>query len=112
MATGIFTYIKPKDQIQKNHNREALALLETKKSHFILEIQAAGTGFILHHKLKTNFLDFYKDFVKKNKRENNRSLSAFKKFLRKEKELTEDDSIFIAPPRSLKICANASDNIY
>ena len=29
-AAGIFTYTKPKDLIQKNHNREALALLEQK----------------------------------------------------------------------------------
>ena len=27
-STGIFIYTKPKDQIQKNHNREALTLLE------------------------------------------------------------------------------------
>jgi hypothetical protein len=31
-STGIFIYKKPKDQIQRNHNKEALALLETKKS--------------------------------------------------------------------------------
>ncbi len=30
-TTGIFTYTKPKDQIQRNHNKEALALLEVKK---------------------------------------------------------------------------------
>jgi hypothetical protein len=27
-STGIFIYAKPKDQIQRNHNKEALALLE------------------------------------------------------------------------------------
>ena len=26
-STGIFIYVKPKDQIQRNHNKEALALL-------------------------------------------------------------------------------------
>jgi hypothetical protein len=31
-STGIFIYTKPKDQIQKNHNKEALALLEEKKA--------------------------------------------------------------------------------
>ncbi|MCC7526647.1 MAG: hypothetical protein IT250_17615 [Chitinophagaceae bacterium] len=38
-ATGIFTYAKPKDQIQKNHNKEALSILETKKSQLIIESQ-------------------------------------------------------------------------
>ncbi len=35
-STGIFIYAKPKDQVQKNHNKEALALLETKKSQLII----------------------------------------------------------------------------
>ena len=30
-ATGIFTYVKPKDQIQKNHNKEALSIRSMKK---------------------------------------------------------------------------------
>jgi hypothetical protein len=29
--TGIFIYKNPKDQIQKNHNKQALALLEIKR---------------------------------------------------------------------------------
>ena len=42
-AAGIFTYTKPKDPIQKNHNKEALALLETKKSQMVIEQQSIGT---------------------------------------------------------------------
>ena len=61
-------YKKPINQIQKNHNKEALSLLEIKKSQTTLEIQAAGTGFVLQHKLKRNFLNYYGQFVKKNKR--------------------------------------------
>ncbi|MEJ0080855.1 MAG: hypothetical protein WDM78_07865 [Puia sp.] len=57
-AAGIFTYTRPKDQIQKNHNKEALALLETKRSHLIIESQAIGTAFIPSHKFKSNFLGF------------------------------------------------------
>lgn len=34
-TTGIFIYKKPQDQIQKNHNKEALALLETKKARLL-----------------------------------------------------------------------------
>ena len=63
MASGIFTFIKPKDQLQKNHNKEALALPETKHSQLILEYQSIGTGFIPAHKYKSNFLDFYSEFV-------------------------------------------------
>ena len=51
-STGIFIYKKPKGQIQKNHNKEALALLETKKSQMIIEQQAIGSAFIPSHKFK------------------------------------------------------------
>lgn len=36
-ATGIFIYTHPKDQIQKNHNKEALKLLEVKKGQATIE---------------------------------------------------------------------------
>jgi integrase len=87
-ATGIFTYAKPKDQIQRNHNKEALALVETKKSQLTLERQAIGTGIIPTHKFKANFLDYYGEFVKNNKQEGNRHLEGsfthFKNFLKKD----------------------------
>jgi len=91
-ATGIFIYKKPKDQIQRNHNKEALALLETKKSQVIIEQQAIGSAFIPSHKFKKNFLEYYEEYVKLNKRNGNRhlinSLSQFKLFVK---------SDFIAP---------------
>ncbi len=94
-ATGIYTYIKPKDQIQKNNNKEALAILNTKKSQMVLDLQAVANGHLPQHKIKKNFLDFYDDFIEKNKRDGNRSLecslSAFKKFIAK------DFGNFIAP---------------
>ncbi|HEX8278125.1 MAG TPA: hypothetical protein VF540_05495 [Segetibacter sp.] len=31
-STGIFTWVKPKNQVEKNHNKEALAILESKRS--------------------------------------------------------------------------------
>ncbi|WP_018616676.1 hypothetical protein [Segetibacter koreensis] len=31
-ATEIFTWVKPENQVQKNHNKESLILLETKRS--------------------------------------------------------------------------------
>ena len=36
VATDIFTYAKPRDQIQRNHNKESLTILEIKRSLPIL----------------------------------------------------------------------------
>ena len=91
-STGIFIYAKPKDQFQRNHNREALALLETKKSQIIIEKQAIGSNYIPTHKFKANFLEYYQEYVELNKRKRNRhlknSLKQFKFFI---------DKDFIAP---------------
>lgn len=91
-STGIFIYKNPKNQIQRNHNKEALALLETKKSQVIIEKQAIGSAFIPSHKFKTNFIEYYEEYVKQNARKKNRhlsnSLSQFKEFVK---------SDFIAP---------------
>ena len=57
IATGIFTHTEPKNQIEKNHNKEALRLLDTRKSELSLEHQAIGSGFIPEHKFKGNFLE-------------------------------------------------------
>ncbi len=101
IASGLFTYINPKNQVQKNHNKESLTLLETKKSQLFIEQQAIGSGFIPAHKYKNNFLDYYQDFVEKNKRKGNRhlqgSLTYFKAFIKKDHlspiEITENLSI-------------------
>jgi hypothetical protein len=74
VATGIYTYCRPKNQLEKNHNQEALILVETRKSELMLEQQAIGTGFIPSHKFKTNFLDYYAEFVRNNIRSGNRHL--------------------------------------
>ncbi len=73
-STGIFIYAKPKDQIQRAHNKEALALLETKKSQCIIEKQAIGSAYIPKHKFKENFVDYYQDYLKLNQRKGNRHL--------------------------------------
>jgi integrase len=91
-STGIFIYKKPKDQIQRNHNKEAIALLETKKSQVIIEQQAIGSSYIPSHKFKANFLEYFEEYVNQNKRKGNRhlsnSLKQFKLFIKKD---------FIAP---------------
>lgn len=87
VSTGIFTYTRPLGIIQKNHNKEALDILETKRSQLILDQQAINSGHIPTHRIKSNFFDFYAEFAKKNVREGNRSLgcslNAFKKFISK-----------------------------
>ncbi len=91
-STGIFTYTKPKNQIERNHNKEAIILLEIKKSQATIETQSIGTNYIPSHKYKENFLDYYEEYVKKHRRKRNRhlpcSLMQFRKFLKKD---------FIAP---------------
>src|SRR5260370_28014894 len=84
-STGIFIYTSPKDQTQKNHNKQALALLETKKSQLTIEQQAIGSTFIPSHKFKTNFLEYFEEYVELNKRKGNlhlsNSLNQFKLFI-------------------------------
>ena len=75
VATGIFTYNNPRDSIEKMHNKESLSILKAKQAQMILERQAIGSGYIPLHKLKTNFLDYYEEYVKSNSRTASRHLS-------------------------------------
>lgn len=98
MSAGIFTYAKPKTQVEKNHNKEALVLLEIKRSQLVIDRQAIGTGYIAAHRYKQNFLDFFEGYVKKNVRKGKRHLQSsfehFKTFIGKKSlppiEITED----------------------
>jgi integrase len=87
-ATGIFVYTKPTNHVQKNHNKEALMLLETKKSQQIIEQQAIGSAYIPQHKFKANFLEYFTEYVQLNARKGNRhlrnSLEQFKLFIKKD----------------------------
>ena len=85
-STGIFIYANPKNQEQRNFNKEALKILAVKKSQCILEQQSIGTPVIPSHKFKDNFLDYYEEYIKLNAREGNRHLeccfSKLKKFIK------------------------------
>ncbi|WP_447642622.1 MULTISPECIES: phage integrase SAM-like domain-containing protein [Chitinophagaceae] len=74
-STGIFVYTRPKNAVEKSHNREALALLEVKKSEAILESQAVGSSYIPRHKFKDNFLDYFQEYINEHKRAGNRHLT-------------------------------------
>ena len=84
-STGIFIYKNPKNQVEKNHNKQALLLLETKKSQLTIEQQAIGSVFIPQHKFKANFLEYFEEYVQQNRRKGNRhlanSLKQFKLFI-------------------------------
>jgi hypothetical protein len=58
--------IKGRPSIERNHNKEALLILERKRAQLIIEWQSISSGYIPQHKFKNNFLDYYEDFVKKN----------------------------------------------
>lgn len=98
IGAGIFTYANPKTQVEKNHNKQALALLELKKSQLTIDMQAIGTGYIPAHRYKNNFLDYYGEFVIANKRKGKRHLQSsfthFKTFIQKKQlspiEVTEN----------------------
>ncbi|MGN6436643.1 MAG: site-specific integrase [Agriterribacter sp.] len=87
-AAGMFTWITPRNQVEKNYNKEIRSLLDTKLAELILEKQAVGSGFIPAHKFKTNFLDYYEEYVKNNIRKGKRhleqSLKQFRTFIGKE----------------------------
>jgi hypothetical protein len=87
MSAGIFTYSKPKTQVEKNHNKEVLATLEIKRSQLVIDRQSIGTGYIPAYRYKGNFMDFYEDFVTKNARAGKRHLATclvhFKTFVAK-----------------------------
>lgn len=40
ISTGIFNFVNPKDQIEKNHHEEAQKILETKRSQMILDMSS------------------------------------------------------------------------
>lgn len=55
-----FLYSKPKNQIEKQHNKENLKAAEAVKAQRILEIQNGVYGFNDVHKLNTNFIEYFK----------------------------------------------------
>lgn len=97
-STGLFIYVKPRNATEKQHNLETKSLLDIKKGQMILEQQSIGTGYIPQHKFKQNFLDYYEDYVKANRRIGNRhlanSLTHFRAFIDKDfispSEITEN----------------------
>jgi hypothetical protein len=66
-AMGIFTYSNPENQLERNHNKESIAILQNKKARMALERQSIAAEYIPSHKYQPNFKDYYSKFVKKTK---------------------------------------------
>ena len=62
---NLFIYEKPKNQLEKDHNKETLQLAETIKAKRILDAQATTHGFVSSVKSKTCFLLYFKQMVEK-----------------------------------------------
>lgn len=82
-STKIFTHAVPTNAAQKNFNREQLAILERARSQLIIEMNSNATGYTPKVKLTANFLDFYEQFIKENKKDGNRHLEGSLKVLKK-----------------------------
>jgi integrase len=96
IATGIFTFVTPVNALQKHFNKKAFVLVETKRLNLLLETFKAGTS--INHKYSYNFLEFYRDYVARNKVLGNRHLECsflhFKRFIKAKQllptEVTEE----------------------
>ncbi len=58
-------YEKPKNQLEKDHNKETLALAEAIKAKKILEAQSSQHGFVSSVMGKTSFLAYFKELTEK-----------------------------------------------
>jgi integrase len=58
-------YEKPKNNIEKEHNKETLQLAEAIKAKRILDVQSTSHGFVSNVKCKIGFLAYFKSLVDK-----------------------------------------------
>ncbi len=61
----LFLFDKPKNQIEKDHNKQTLQLAETLKAKKIIEAQTTAHGFISKVKSKICFVSYFKTLVNK-----------------------------------------------
>lgn len=88
VATGKFTWAKPKDQIQRDFNKQVLQIVAKVQAEKTLDFQSIGTSHTPAHRIKPNFIDFFAEYVQLNDtKKTNRALPSsfahFKKFVKK-----------------------------
>ena len=108
IAAGVFTYVKPKSVLEKNHNKSILGKLETEKAARILDLSNGIAPHLANNKLHKNLLDFYEEWVNENKLTNSRhvegSLRVFKDFLREKLNKTDKEIFLLAGEVTEDVC--------
>jgi integrase len=61
----LYLYDKPRNTLEKDHNKETLKLAETIKAKRILDFQSSAHGFVSNVKTKISFLSFFKELTDK-----------------------------------------------
>lgn len=67
---SLYTFIKPKDGLEKNHNKETKALAEKIHAKQLLETQDGRFGFDSKRKIEIPFLAYFESLVEKRKSSN------------------------------------------
>lgn len=90
----LYLFKKPKNVIEKTHNKETQLLAESIRSKRELEINSEEHGFIPTIKRATNFMDYFQKFANEYKKKDHRlvtgCLNHFKTFLGKDFILSRD----------------------
>lgn len=61
----LYLFDKPKNELEKNHNKETMSLAEAIKAQRILDVQNRRYGFVSNIKGKIGFLQYFKTLVDK-----------------------------------------------
>ncbi|MER2999078.1 site-specific integrase [Pontibacter populi] len=85
----MYIFKRPKDAIEKQHNKETTRLAESIRSKRDLELNTTDHGFQPNFKKGINFIEYFEkyasSYTKKNTRSIQGSLNHFKKFIGKDK---------------------------
>lgn len=66
-SIGLHTFSNPKTPIEKNHNKETMALAENIKAKRQLELQSTSNGFRSKDLLKLNFIEYFEKLTDERK---------------------------------------------
>lgn len=64
-SLNLFLYEKPKNQLQRDHNKETLGLAEAIKAKKVLAAQSSQHGFVSNVMGKVSFLEYFKQLTEK-----------------------------------------------
>lgn len=64
-SLNLFLYEKPKNQLQRDHSKETLALAEAIKAKKVLAAQSSQHGFVSNVMGKVSFLEYFKQLTEK-----------------------------------------------